>query len=132
VAGRRHEIDVSLLRRGRGGDLEIALLLMGMGLRTLSVTGVCGGAPQEASSVRVSMTQCERMARKAFSFDSDVQVAAYLRDRARKIVPEAFDGRAVEDEGLSRACNGSRLTAATPETTTRSQPADSAWDNCRA
>lgn len=94
-AARRHEIDVSLCGEA-GGDPEIALLLMGMGLRTLSVTA-SAVAPLKRLIRGVSMTQCERLARKAFSFDSDVQVAAYLRDRARKIVPEAFDGRSVDD-----------------------------------
>ncbi len=94
-AARRHEIDVSLCGEA-GGDLEIALLLIGMGLRTLSVTG-SAVAPLKRLIRGVSLTQCERLARKVFSFDSDVQVAAYLRDRARKIVPEAFDGRSVDD-----------------------------------
>jgi hypothetical protein len=44
----------------------------------------------------VSIQQCERIAKQAITFDSDVQVAAYLRDRARKILPEAFDGRTGE------------------------------------
>lgn len=94
-AGRRHEIDVSLCGEA-GGDLEVALLLMGMGVRTLSVTA-SAVAPLKRLIRGVSLTQCERLARKVFSFDSDVQVAAYLRDRARKIVPEAFDGRSVDD-----------------------------------
>ncbi len=94
-AGRRHDVDVSLCGEA-GGDPETALLLMGMGLRTLSVTA-SSVAPLKRLIRGVSMTQCERLARKAFSFDSDVQVAAYLRDRARKIVPEAFDGRSVDD-----------------------------------
>ncbi|QYK48656.1 MAG: phosphoenolpyruvate--protein phosphotransferase [Phycisphaeraceae bacterium] len=94
-AARRHEIDVSLCGEA-GGDPEIALLLIGMGLRTLSVSAPAI-APLKRLIRGVSMTQCERLARKAFSFDSDVQVAAYLRDRARKIVPEAFDGRSVDD-----------------------------------
>lgn len=94
-AARRHDIDVSLCGEA-GGDLEISLLLIGMGLRTLSVTA-SAVAPLKRLIRGVSLTQCERLARKAFSFDSDVQVAAYLRDRARKIVPEAFDGRSVDD-----------------------------------
>lgn len=94
-AARRREIDVSLCGEA-GGDPEIALLLIGMGLRTLSVSAPAI-APLKRLIRGVSKTQCERLARKAFSFDSDVQVAAYLRDRARKIVPEAFDGRSVDD-----------------------------------
>ena len=33
---------------------------------------------------------------QALSFDSETQVSSYLRDRARKIVPELFDGRTGE------------------------------------
>lgn len=94
-AARRHEIEVSCCGES-AGDLETALLLMGMGLRTLSVTA-SAVAPLKRLIRGVSLTQCERLARKVFSFDSDVQVAAYLRDRARKIVPEAFDGRSADE-----------------------------------
>jgi hypothetical protein len=33
------------------------------------------------------------MAKRALSLDSDAAVAAFLRDQARKIIPDAFDGR---------------------------------------
>jgi len=40
--------------------------------------------------------QCERIAQKAISLDSDVAATAYLRDQARKIIPELVDGRSGE------------------------------------
>ncbi|TVQ60412.1 MAG: phosphoenolpyruvate--protein phosphotransferase [Phycisphaerales bacterium] len=93
-AARRRGVPVSCCGES-AGDLEFAVLLIGLGLRTLSVTA--SAVPALKRLVRsVSVTQCERVARKAVSFDSEVQVAAYLRDRVRKMVPEAFDGRAVE------------------------------------
>jgi hypothetical protein len=45
---------------------------------------------------KVTIQKCERIAQKAASLDSDVAVAAYVRDQARKIIPEAFDGRSAE------------------------------------
>jgi phosphotransferase system enzyme I (PtsI) len=78
------------------GDPDFALLLLGMGLRTLSATAA--SLPQLKRMVRsVTIEQCERIARRALSFDSDVSVAAFLRDQTRKIIPEAFDGRSVEE-----------------------------------
>lgn len=78
------------------GELEYAVLLMGLGLRTLSVTAA--SIPHLKRLIRtVTIEECERIARKAGSFDSDVAVAGYLRDQTRKIIPEAFDGRSVEE-----------------------------------
>lgn len=78
------------------GDPDFAVLLIGLGLRTLSATAA--SLPQLKRLVRsVSVEQCERIARRALSFDSDVSVAAFLRDQTRKIIPEAFDGRSVEE-----------------------------------
>ncbi len=91
---RRHQTPVSCCGEA-AADLEFAMLLLGLGLRTLSVTS--SSIPQLKRLVRsVSVQQCERVAKHALSFDSDVQVAAYLRDQARKIIPEAFGGRSVE------------------------------------
>ncbi len=72
------------------------MLLIGLGLRTLSATAA--SLPHLKRLVRsVSIEQCERIARRALSFDSDVSVAAFLRDQTRRILPEAFDGRSVEE-----------------------------------
>ena len=73
-------------------DIEFALLLLGLGLRTLSVTS--SSIPQLKRLVRsVSVQQCERVAEEALSLDSDSRVASFLRDQARKIIPEAYGGR---------------------------------------
>ncbi len=98
--------DVARVSRRRGipvsccgesaGDPEFAVLLIGLGLRTLSATAA--SIPQLKRLVRsVTIEQCEKIARKALSLDSDVSVAAFLRDQTRKIIPEAFDGRSVEE-----------------------------------
>lgn len=92
---RRHRIDVSCCGES-AGDLEYALLLIGIGLRTLSVTA--STLPHLRRLVRsVSVAECERIARKAGSLDSDAAVSAFLRERARKIIPEAFGGRTAEE-----------------------------------
>jgi phosphotransferase system enzyme I (PtsI) len=72
------------------------MLLIGLGLRTLSVTP--SRIPYLKQVVRsVDIGQCERLARTVGSFDSERQVAAFLRDRSRKMFPELFDGRSVDD-----------------------------------
>ncbi|MCB9846112.1 MAG: phosphoenolpyruvate--protein phosphotransferase [Phycisphaeraceae bacterium] len=93
-AARRQKIDVSCCGEA-AADVEYALLLIGLGLRTLSVTA--GSIPALKRAVRsVDVKTCERMAAKAITLDSAAQVSAFLRTRARTIVPEAFDGRSVE------------------------------------
>lgn len=98
--------DVARVSRRRGvplsccgeaaGDPEYAVLLIGLGVRTLSATAA--SIPPLKRLVRsVTIDQCEKIARKALSLDSDVSVAAFLRDQTRKIIPEAFDGRSVEE-----------------------------------
>ncbi len=91
---RHHKIPVSCCGES-AAELEYAMLLIGLGLRTLSVTA--SAIPRLKRMIRsVTVAQCERVAKQALSLDSDVQVSSYLRDRARKIVPEAFDGRSAD------------------------------------
>ncbi len=94
-AARSKKIPVSCCGEA-AGDLEYVPLLIGLGVRTLSVTP--SGIPLVKRLVRsVSIHQCERLAKKAIQFDSELEAGAFLRDRVRKIVPEAFEGRAGED-----------------------------------
>ncbi|MGD9690030.1 MAG: phosphoenolpyruvate--protein phosphotransferase [Phycisphaerales bacterium] len=94
-AANAHGVPVSCCGES-AGDLVLTMLLLGLGLRTLSATH------SSLASVKrlirsVTMEQCVEVASKAVTIDSDVAVLAYLRDTTRKIIPEAFDGRAVED-----------------------------------
>jgi phosphoenolpyruvate-protein phosphotransferase (PTS system enzyme I) len=77
------------------GELEQTMLLIGLGLRSLSAS-----APALAALKRlirsVTIEQCEAVARKTAELDSDAAIASFLRDSARKIIPEAFDGRSAE------------------------------------
>lgn len=73
------------------GDPEFTMLLIGMGLRTLSM--VPAQIPLVKRAVRlVDMEHCERVARKAGSFDSERQIQTFLRDELRRIDPETFGG----------------------------------------
>lgn len=92
--GRRLQIPVSCCGES-AGDPEFAIVLIGLGLRTLSATPV--SLPILKRVVRkVTIQKCERIAQKAISLDSDAAVSAYVRDQVRKLVPEAFDGRSGE------------------------------------
>ncbi|HVU64844.1 MAG TPA: phosphoenolpyruvate--protein phosphotransferase [Phycisphaerales bacterium] len=93
-SGKRHAIPVSCCGES-AGEPDFALLLIGLGLRTLSATA--SSLPNLKRMVRkVTIQTCERIARKAASLDSDAAVMAFVRDQARKIIPEAFDGRSAE------------------------------------
>jgi len=94
-AGRHRGIPVSCCGEVSGDSLY-TMLLLGLGLRTLSVTP--SRIPYLKRVIRsVDITTCERLARTACSFDSERLVSAYLHDQARKIIPESFDGRSVGD-----------------------------------
>lgn len=93
-AAQRRGIPVSCCGES-AGDLGYAMLLIGLGLRTLSVTA--GSIPMLKRLIRsITVAQCEHLAQRAASLDSDVAVSALLRDAARKTLPEAFDGRSAE------------------------------------
>lgn len=93
-AARRRGIPVSCCGES-AGEIDFAVLLIGLGLRTLSVTA--SSIPHLKRLVRaVTIEQCVRISRKACSLDSDLAVTAYLREQVRRILPEAFDGRSAE------------------------------------
>lgn len=92
-AARRQGVGVSCCGEVAGDPLY-TMLLLGLGLRSLSATP--SQIPYLKRVLRsVDIPTCERLARTAGSFDSERQVIAYLRDQARKILPEMFDGRSV-------------------------------------
>jgi phosphotransferase system enzyme I (PtsI) len=77
------------------GELEHALLLIGMGLRSLSASAPA--LPAVKRLVRsVTIPQCEDVVKKATALDSDAAVISYLRDATRKIIPEALGGRSAD------------------------------------
>jgi phosphoenolpyruvate-protein phosphotransferase (PTS system enzyme I) len=85
--------DVSLCGEMASGP-EYTMLLLGLGLRSLSITPPA--LPEVKQIIRaVSIDQCRRVARKATTFDSDREVANYLRDQLGKAMPGVFDGRSI-------------------------------------
>lgn len=92
-AGRRHEVPVSCCGQS-AADPAFAALLLGLGVRTISATG--SSLPMLKKTIRgLTVSRCERIAKKAISFDSEAESASYVRSRLRKLVPEVFDGRPV-------------------------------------
>ena len=86
--GNRANISVSLCGE-LGGDIEFSILLIGMGLRTLSITPP--SIPEVKKVIRsVDMADCQRIARRVMSFENSQQILNYLRDETRKVIPEAY------------------------------------------
>jgi phosphotransferase system enzyme I (PtsI) len=93
-AANRAKIEVSICGE-MGGEPEFIPLLLGLGLRSLSVTPPA--LPETKRVIRaVTMNQCQRIARKVMAMDSDREVLTYLREEVRKILPDALDGSSIE------------------------------------
>jgi phosphotransferase system enzyme I (PtsI) len=66
------------------GDPTFTILLVGMGLRTLSMAA--GNIPRVKKIIRsIQMADARRVVRKVFSFESEREVLNYLRDETRKV-----------------------------------------------
>jgi phosphotransferase system enzyme I (PtsI) len=69
------------------GQPIYTLFLMGLGLRTFSMTPA--NIPEVKKLIRLStLAQAKRVARRALTFETDRQVTNYLRDETRKMLPE--------------------------------------------
>lgn len=63
------------------------MLLLGLGLRTLSLSA--GRIPAVKRVIRaVDIEQCERLARRVGSFDSERQVLRCLREELGQVIPD--------------------------------------------
>lgn len=68
---------------------EYVMLLLGMGVRTLSLAPPM--LPEIKQIIRsVTMEDCNKVARKVLGMNSERQISSFLRDATRKILPEAF------------------------------------------
>ena len=68
---------------------EYIMLLLGMGIRTLSLTAPM--IPEIKQMIRsVTTEDCNNVARKVLGMNSERQISNYLRAAARKVLPEAF------------------------------------------
>lgn len=92
-AANHAKIGVSLCGE-MAGDPEFTLVLLGYGLRTLSITPpAIPGIKRVVRSVGIE--RCKRIARKASSFDNDREVMNYLREELNRITPGAVAGRSM-------------------------------------
>jgi phosphotransferase system enzyme I (PtsI) len=82
------QIDLSVCGE-MASEPEYIMLLLGMGVRKISIASPM--IPEIKQIIRsVTMEDCNQVARKVLSMDSERQISAYLRNAARKILPEAF------------------------------------------
>lgn len=93
-AAKRFNVDTSLCGE-IAGEATYTMLLIGLGLRTLSL--VPSQIPHVKRVVRaVDIPTCERLARKVGSFDSERQIMNTLRAELQKAVPELDGGWSAE------------------------------------
>jgi len=82
------QIDVSVCGE-TASEPEYVMLLLGMGMRTLSLSAPM--IPEIKQVIRsVTIEDCNVLARKVLAMNSERQISAYLRNAARKILPEVF------------------------------------------
>ncbi len=87
-SGQRHDVGVTLCGE-MGSDLEYILLLLGMGLRTLSVAPPA--IPELKKVIRsVTIERAKKVSKKVSTFDSDKQIVSFLRNQLRQVLPEAY------------------------------------------
>ena len=85
-AGKRRNIETSLCGE-IAGDITYTMLLIGLGLRTLSL--VPAQVPRVKQVIRrVDVKQCERLARRVGSFDSERRTLKCLQDELLTVLPE--------------------------------------------
>lgn len=90
-AGQRSKADVSLCGEV-AGDVDYTMLLLGLGLRSLSM--VPSAIPDVKRVIRsVDLATCRQIARKCGSFDSERQILNFIREETRKVMAEGHGGR---------------------------------------
>jgi phosphotransferase system enzyme I (PtsI) len=81
-------IDISICGE-MASEPEHIMLLLGMGIRTLSLAPPM--IPEIKQIVRsVTIEECNSIARKILTMNSERQISGFLRDATRRILPEAF------------------------------------------
>ncbi len=82
------QIDLSICGEV-ASEPEYIMLLLGMGVRTFSLASPM--IPEIKQIIRsVTIIDCNKVARKVLSMTSERHITSYLRNAARKILPEAF------------------------------------------
>ncbi len=93
-AARRGKVETSLCGE-IAGDPIYTMLLIGLGLRRLSLVPFQIPAVKQVIR-KVRIEECERLARKVGSLDSDRRILTTLRAELQKTVPEALGGWSAE------------------------------------
>ena len=87
-ACRTHNKELSLCGEV-AGDITATMLLLGMGLRKLSMPAA--NIPEVKKLIRsISMQAAQEVAARVLGFETDREVLNYLRERTREFVPEDF------------------------------------------
>jgi len=82
------QIDISVCGEV-ASEPEYVMLMLGMGVKTLSLAHPM--IPEIKQVIRsVTMEDCNRVARKILTMNSERQISGFLRDATRRILPEAF------------------------------------------
>ncbi len=95
-AARRGKVETSLCGE-IAGDPIYTMLLIGLGLRNLSLVPFQIPAIKQVIR-RVKVEDCERLARKVGSLDSDRRILSTLRAELQKTVPEQIGGWSAEQQ----------------------------------
>ena len=86
--GRRENVSISLCGE-MAGDPLFTILLVGMGLRMLSMAA--SNVPRVKKIIRsITMADAERVKRRVLSFETERDVLYYLRDEPRKVWGDFF------------------------------------------
>lgn len=84
----RAQIDLSVCGE-MASEPEYVMVLLGLGVRTLSLSAPL--IPEIKQIIRcVTLEDCNVLTRKVLGMNSERQIAGYLRNAARKVLPEAF------------------------------------------
>jgi phosphotransferase system enzyme I (PtsI) len=82
------QIDISVCGE-MASEPEYIMLLLGMGVRTISIASPM--IPEIKQIINsVTIQDCNDVARKILTMNSERQISNYLRNAARRILPEAF------------------------------------------
>jgi len=85
--GKREKVAVSLCGE-MAGDPMATILLVGMGLRCLSMSA--GNIPEIKKIIRsIRFSDAHKVAQRVFGFETEREVISYLREQLRGVLPEA-------------------------------------------
>ncbi len=89
-AAQHHNVEVSVCGE-MSGDPIYTMLLLGLGLRQLSVT------PQNIPEIKkvirsINIDEAKKIAQEALRLETARDINSYLREKSRRILPEVLGG----------------------------------------